>query len=1059
MPTTLDVLINEIYASHSGTDNSEFIELFGTPGTSLDGWSLIVVEGDEGSSTGSIDQRFDFGADDMIGTNGYFLMGNPDGLVANFGVTPNYEFSSNTLENSSFTVALVETSTISGTSVAGGENVADALALMDSGANDVAFFGAPQIGPDGSFFPAGAQRLVDGANTGSAADWAFTSFYPGTNQTPTAGTGDPVINEFVVDHTGSDTNEYIEVLAAPNADLSNYTLVEIEGDGSRAGTIDEVIHLGTADAAGYWWTGYQNNRFENGTSTLMLVEDFTGAVGDDIDIDNDGVIDAAAWGRVVDSVATNDGGSSDQTYSETVLAPNYDGNRFQPGGASRIPDGQDSDSNADWIRNDYFQVGTAASSPNIGEAVNTPGAANAQAGDPGAPIAVKIHDIQGDGDASDLQGTAVQVTAVVTVVAPALRGFFIQEEDVDQDGNAATSEGIFVYTGTRDTGLVAGDLVELSGIVSEFRGTTQIAGDPEWSVISTGNSVTAATVQLPVSDLGLFETVEGMLVEVTGADGEPLVVTDTYDRFGEVGVTSGEVLYQPTQVYESFSAEAAALAELNSRDFLLFENAFDDSLSAAPRAGDGIVGDMIVGAMHYSFGDYKVEAAEAVSFDKTDNPRPDSPPDVGGEFQVASFNVLNLFTTLDGQTANGSNPRGASNAEDLANQTAKIVSAIIEMEAEVIGLVEIENDFLAGSSGNAVEYLVGEINAELGEDVWAWVEPDTQFVGTDAIANAIIYDTRVASVSGSLAVLDDESFTAPYTPGDPKNRAAIAQTFEEIETGETFTVSVNHFKSKGSTTGAIVDGEPDDSPIEGSAALTRVKAALELAAWLESDPTGSGDDDVLILGDLNAYAMERAILALIEEGYTNLAGADASSYGFDGRYGTLDYAMANDALLSQVDGAGVWEINSAEAYSIQYNGSNFDTFGDLGPFASSDHDPLLLGLTLRNEIFGTDGKDKIEGTDSRDVIYAMGGKDKVSGGEQADIFVFGDIVGEKDKLKIVDFDVTEDTLDIGSAQIVDINESGNHVRLTLAGDKDTIMLKGVDDFDMVNIISDEMVFV
>ena len=145
MPTTLDVLINEIYASHSGTDNSEFIELFGTPGTSLDGWSLIVVEGDEGSSTGSIDQRFDFGADDMIGTNGYFLMGNPDGLVANFGVTPNYEFSSNTLENSSFTVALVETSTISGTSVAGGENVADALALMDSGANDVAIMPVQNI--------------------------------------------------------------------------------------------------------------------------------------------------------------------------------------------------------------------------------------------------------------------------------------------------------------------------------------------------------------------------------------------------------------------------------------------------------------------------------------------------------------------------------------------------------------------------------------------------------------------------------------------------------------------------------------------------------------------------------------------------------------------------------------------------------------------------------------------------------------------------------------------------------------------------------------------------
>lgn len=180
------VLLNEVLASHSGTDDTEFIELFGTPGTSLSGLSVIVVEGDA-FGPGAIDRRFDFRTFHAIGSNGFFLIGNCGGVPAEYGVNPDASIFSNYLENSSLTVALVETASISGDSVTGGEIVRDAVALTDGDAGDTFFFGAPVIGPDGSFFPAGARRLVDGTDTDTAPDWAISNFFlPGANN-PTAG--------------------------------------------------------------------------------------------------------------------------------------------------------------------------------------------------------------------------------------------------------------------------------------------------------------------------------------------------------------------------------------------------------------------------------------------------------------------------------------------------------------------------------------------------------------------------------------------------------------------------------------------------------------------------------------------------------------------------------------------------------------------------------------------------------------------------------------------------------------------------------------------------------
>jgi hypothetical protein len=192
-----------------------------------------------------------------------------------------------------------------------------------------------------------------------------------------------VINEFVFNHAGTDTNEYIEVFAAPEVALpvGGYTVLVIEGDGTDAGIIDRVHPVGPFDAAGYWTTGFLTNELENGTQTVLLVSGFTGTGGTDLDTNNDGVLDATPWTAIIDSVAVSDGGASDRTYSPVVLTAANIGAGFTPGGASRIPNGTDTDSVADWRLNDFDGEGLPGFTGSLSgaEVANTPNASNSPA--------------------------------------------------------------------------------------------------------------------------------------------------------------------------------------------------------------------------------------------------------------------------------------------------------------------------------------------------------------------------------------------------------------------------------------------------------------------------------------------------------------------------------------------------------------------------------------------------------------------------------------------------------------------------------------------------------
>jgi len=643
----------------------------------------------------------------------------------------------------------------------------------------------------------------------------------------------------------------------------------------------------------------------------------------------------------------------------------------------------------------------------------------------------KIHTIQGNAtnqlpggvhnDRSPLDRQTVTIEGIVigdfqlAATSPnnvrQLRGFFIQEETADEDGDPTTSEGIFVFTGddfsTNNLDVQEGQKVRVTGVVSEFFGMTQIIATTVGSVtvIDPGNNlnqITPATINLPVvGDINdYYEQFEGMKVTFPGK----LVVSEYFElaRFGQIVLTANERPFQYTHIDDTpTQAEYNAFLDALARRRIILDD--DDNNQNAPlidgvgkvfypqpggfstgtqgvnffRGGDSITG--LTGILHWSFAGapgtdawrIRPTAANPAVF-TVENPRPTTPPSVGGNIRVASFNILNYFTTID--TVGGSNqPRGADSAAEFARQTAKLVQALKGLNADVFGLMELENN---GDSptGGAIKALVDALNAEVGANTYNYI--NTGKVGTDAITVGLIYKQGVVAPKGSFAVLDTPAFTDPNNTGRQRNRPAIAQTFEVIDPnnpdfGETFNVVVNHFKSKGASGLTAGDpGNPDSDQGDGQSFWnsTRTKAAQALVAWLATDPTSQGDADWLIIGDLNAYKGEAPITALKNAGYTDLValfrGPNAYSYVFNGQLGYLDYALANSALLPQVTGAAEWHINADEVPLFDYNDTIHDIPGEQfferkpagnnlyepNAFRTSDHDPILVGLDLESPI-------------------------------------------------------------------------------------------------------------
>ncbi|MGR4069334.1 ExeM/NucH family extracellular endonuclease [Billgrantia sp. C5P2] len=493
-----------------------------------------------------------------------------------------------------------------------------------------------------------------------------------------------------------------------------------------------------------------------------------------------------------------------------------------------------------------------------------------------------------------------------------LDGFYLQQ--ATEHGPV----GLFVYMPTAtssDAELIApGRHLQLHARTGEYRGQVQLQRVERIETCASDRLLEPKAVEWPLGESEL-ETLEGLLLEFP----QPLIVTGNYElaRYGSLRLADTR-LFRPTNTP----------GDTQQRDILVLD---DGSYRAFPspipyldadssrRVGSSVQG--LTGILSHAFDAYRLHPILEPHFEDA-NPRPGPLPEPGERLRVATFNVENYFLTL-GQ-------RGAANATELERQRAKLAAAVEGLQADILALVEVEND------PRALADLVEQLSERTGVRYRA-VGGDASR-GSDAIKLALIYrPDRVEAVSEL------------YADNDPTHhRPPLAAFFRSVAGGPAFGVVTAHFKSK---SGCPPRGDTDRG--QGCWNQRRVEQAQAMNGFLDRLAAAEGHERLLLIGDLNAYGAEDPIRTLTHAGLVNLIARELPperrySYVFRGESGYLDHALASPELAAAVAEVRPWPINADEPAFLGYDGpDNAAPHFRPDPFRSSDHDPIVVDLEWR----------------------------------------------------------------------------------------------------------------
>jgi predicted extracellular nuclease len=629
------------------------------------------------------------------------------------------------------------------------------------------------------------------------------------------------------------------------------------------------------------------------------------------------------------------------------------------------------------------------------------------------PEEFTIAEIQGTGDASTMVGDTVTTEGVVTAKYPGgpstYNGIYVQTAGSGgtTDATPGASDAIFVFgNNSQPAGVEIGDSVEVTGVVSEFQGTTEItpAAGGVVEIASLGTATPRATV--PGTDCALpgtgcltgaalnaaREAFEGELFQPTG----DYTVTDAHDGsayngssfsssfFGEVGLAaeSDLPLIVPTELIDAqATADVAARKAYNDAHRMILDDGA--GVTYWNTQGTGQMdqpfpwftpdNQVRVGAavtfpkpvvMEWRNNTWKLQPQTRVTDDGSDRVafeqnRPAEPEDVGGDLKIATFNVLNYFTTLGEDFAGcesfndrqgnpiavdscpGNGPRGAWNDVSFERQQTKIVNAINTIDADIVSVEEIENSLKVDNHDRdeALSALVDALNADAGAGTWDYVDSPASASDPanideqDVIRTGFIYKPASVETVGAADMLFD-------VPAFGNAREPFAQAFKAVgaDDADGFAVIVNHFKSKGSGV--------DDGTGQGLANPDRIAQAEALSIFADDFAEARGVDAVFLAGDFNAASQEDPMQVLYDDGYVGLDVENKWSYNFDGQAQSLDHVLANPAAEELVTGQDIWEINANESSYNQYSRYNYNAtiLYDEGPFSASDHNPEIIGI-------------------------------------------------------------------------------------------------------------------
>ena len=514
-------------------------------------------------------------------------------------------------------------------------------------------------------------------------------------------------------------------------------------------------------------------------------------------------------------------------------------------------------------------------------------------------IPLRIFEIQGEAHGSAYVGQPVITSGIVTAVDG--NGFYLQ--DATGDGNARTSDALFVFTDTKPT-VAVGDKVEVRGTVGEFvpgansLSITQIAS-PTISVVSTGNALPAAVRigaggVLPPTDIidddgfatydpendgiDFYESLEAMRVTIEA----PLVVAET-TGFGETwvvasggagatgvnargGIAISDGDYNPEKIQIDADSDVFA--------------GYVPGHTQGDRLGD------VTGVVSYSFNSYEVLVTEAVTVteDVTLGRETTALDGDIDNLSIATFNLENLDPT---------DPQGKFDL--LAGNIVFNLSA-----PDIIGVQEIQDANGAAQGGDlsgivTAQKLIDAIKALGGPNyVYVEVAPTTpNSTGGEPggnIRNGFFYNAdRVSYVADSAVLVPGQAFVGTRSP--------LAASF--LFNGEVVTAINVHFTSRGGSDALFGATQPPSNAGDGA----RIAQAQAVRDYVDGLLAADPDGKIAVLGDFNAFYFEESLERLTGDGvlsnlHTLLPEEERYSYLFEGNLQALDNILVTGSLFA-----------------------------------------------------------------------------------------------------------------------------------------------------------------
>ncbi|MBC7678148.1 MAG: endonuclease, partial [Pseudorhodobacter sp.] len=508
----------------------------------------------------------------------------------------------------------------------------------------------------------------------------------------------PFLAELHYDNAGTDAGEFVEVQVPAGTSTAGWTVVLYNGSGGASYSTRALPAVAaTTGAPSVAVLDYAPDGIQNGSPDGVALADPAGVVAEFLSYEG---VFTAVGGPAAGLTGTDTGVAETST---------------TPVGSSLSRSYQAATDSYVWRSPAAATKGAVnPGGPGTGGPVEPPPAQPCDT----APTQ-EIGAVQGGGPTTPLPGQRVNVRGTVVGDLPGLSGSHLQ--DADGDGDAATSDGVFVSS---TVPVALGDVVAVTGTASESFGQTQIAAD-QAQTCTGGTLPMAVPLDLPADDAAR-ERFEGMLV----IPSDTLTVSEVFalTRFGELLLSEGGLLVQPTEL-ERPGPAAVAAAEQNAGRRIVLDDGLNARTSVTSRPYLGPTTPVRVGdpltfteplVLGFGFGAWRLQPADGTAdgvFAQT-NTRPATPDEVGGDITVGAFNVLNYFLTLGGVG------RGARTEQALEQQAAKIVTAIQTLDADVVALQEIEDSdataLTPGDADTALADLVRRLNEAAGYQEWAF---------------------------------------------------------------------------------------------------------------------------------------------------------------------------------------------------------------------------------------------------------------------------------------------------------------------------------------------------